>query len=1736
MQDLTVSFPLGQFICITGVSGSGKSSLINDILWEVLNRDVNGGVGTPGSHKKLLGLDQIDKAIDIDQSPIGRTPRSNPATYVKLFDLIRDLYTKLPESKVRGFKPGRFSFNVEGGRCEACEGHGATKLEMDFLADIWVTCPVCQGRRFNKETLQVHFKGKSVADVLDMDVQQALEHFENFPKIKQLVQTLHDVGLDYMKLGQPSPTLSGGEAQRVKLAKELGKRSTGKTVYILDEPTTGLHFLDVEHLLRVLHGFVDAGNTVIVVEHNLDVIKTADWIIDLGPEGGSGGGRIVAEGTPAQIAACAQSHTGIALRSYLQPSEGRQSPVSKTAAPIRRHPAAHSPRSENSARWQTAAQLAEHNGAGENIVVRGAAQHNLQHINLQIPREQMSVFCGPSGSGKSSLAMDTLYAEGQRRYVESLSSYARQFLGQMPKPRVEHIHGLQPAIAIEQKTVGHTPRSTVGTVTEIFDYLRILYARLGTQYCPDCQVPVQAQTVDDVLDKLLSLPAESRLLILAPQEVTVGQQYPRLWERLREQGFRRVRIDGTTYKLEEVPEIDRRRKHNVEIVVDRVTIQPQARSRLADSIELAFDLGQGTIRTAAVDDDRPEPKWKVQPFSLFRACEQCGRSFEELTPQNFSFNSPLGWCEQCEGLGVQQGTNLAALIADPTRTLAEGAVAAWPDPQTRPLFRQMLAAISAECDLPLDISFSQLEPQQQRLVLYGAGERWFSVTEPSGGREPPDSTSLKKVRRKQGAHAPRSEKVLFRFQYKGLYPAIEEASRVSYIYRQRLYDLVGEVPCQTCGGSRLREDAAAVRLVGKTLKQLCDLPLNTALEFLRQLSLDARQKKIAGDLLSEATNRLSFLVDVGLHYLTLDRSLPTLSGGESQRIRLAGQIGRALTGVLYVLDEPTIGLHPSDNGRLLGALRKLRDLGNTIVMVEHDREVLAAADRLYDFGPGAGRFGGKVTAEGPPKTVLKEENSLTGKYLSGREQIIIPQQRRRVSPSPSGGHKPPDSPSPAPRRRNQTPDAPPSVTQDLQTFLELRGARLHNLRNVDVKIPLKTLTAVTGVSGSGKSSLIQETLAKAVARKLSRTGDQPGPYDELLGVEHLSKLIVVDQQPLGNTPASNPATYTGVFEEIRELYARLPEAKVRGYRAARFSFNRPGGRCEACEGNGQKKIEMHFLPDVWVECEVCRGKRYNAETLAVTYKDKSIADVLDMSIGDALVLFENLPKIRAPLAILCAIGLDYLSLGQSAPTLSGGEAQRVKLAAELARPQSGRTLYLLDEPTTGLHFDDIRKLLKILNSLVDAGNTVVVIEHNLDVIKTADWIIDLGPHAGSEGGWVVAEGTPEDLVETASGGREPPDSTPKKQRPRKPAAAASRSESSHRSLTAQALIPVLREGRRGERESFDPETVRQKQSGDLDLAQVGKSAQMPWEKNGKRWHTKDRVANNGKPCRWDGQMLSRIIDELTDDGEFGPVNWNDRSIVEVIGQNKSAGWFLHARTADEWLLTLHFRVPRNTFREEDLAADLNLKNLDDIDEVPVYGRAARVRVKNAQPPWQDVIISVYKPDEIDTPEFNAFLKAARRAYLERIKPEKLDLDELMPWKKLGRKWHILRKGFMKGRVAWEPEVIEQLLDLLDELWPGVKVEWTQKVLVNYSQGSRRFASLVTKKPEWLEIELLAPSGSIALGRVADLGVEPSVSPHRSGEDAIRLRFTKSAHVSSAKLREFLLSFAPKSSEKSLFAS
>ena len=1682
LRDVTASIPLGAFVCVTGVSGSGKSSLTNDILWQVLNRDVNGGNGDPGAYESIGGLEHLDKAIDIDQSPIGRTPRSNPATYVKVFDQIRDLYTKLPESKLRGFKPGRFSFNVPGGRCENCEGHGSTKLEMDFLADIWVPCPVCAEHRFNLETLEVRFKGASIADVLEMDVQQALTHFENVPKIHRLLKTLHDVGLDYLKLGQPSPTLSGGEAQRIKLARELGKRSTGRTLYLLDEPTTGLHFADVHKLLEVLHGFVDAGNTVLVVEHNLDVLKTADWLIDLGPDGGAGGGRIVAAGTPEEVARCEESYTGRALRDVL-PGMKRE----RVKAPALQPPGFD--------------ELPD----AKRITVRGAKQHNLQGVDLDLPRDKMTVFAGPSGSGKSSLAMDTLYAEGQRRYVESLSSYARQFLGQMPKPRVEHVGGLSPAVAIEQKTVGSTPRSTVGTVTEVYDYLRVLYARLGTPHCPDCNIPVGTSTTDQIVEKVFRLAATDggapRALLLAPQHIPPGESYAAALERLKSRGYSRVRVDGETVSIDDAPELDHRTEHTVEVVVDRVTLDPpgdartKRRGRVADSIESALDLGRGVLRVALADDG-PEPRWATRRFSLHASCDSCDRSFEPLGPQNFSFNSPLGWCDACEGLAVERGTDQSLLIADPSRTLLDGAVTAWPDPKTNPLFGAMLAGLSREFGVPLDVPFDRLDAPHRRVVLYGS-DRWVEVN-------PGDAPKAGPLR---GDHRQRPGFAPFRYQYKGLYPALTDASRLSYSHRQSLRDLVGEKPCSQCDGDRLRDDAAAVRLRGFTLPQLCRMPLEDALAHLSAVTLKRAEKRIAADLLTEAVHRLRFLVEVGLTYLTLDRPMPTLSGGESQRIRLAGQVGRSLTGVLYVLDEPTIGLHPRDNGRLLDALKKLRDLGNTVVLVEHDREVIEAADRLVDFGPGSGKLGGTVTAQGTPKQVARRRESLTGRYLSGKDEIPVPKERRVAGGDEGRGTKveegvSADREAREPLTRHPQPSSlVPRPPADRPT-LSLLGCRHHNLRGVDLHLPLGTLVCVTGVSGSGKSSLIEGTLAPAVARALGQGGGRtPGTFRELRGVEHLSKVIAVDQAPLGMTPASNPATYTGVFDLIRELFTRLPEAKVRGYKPARFSFNRPGGRCEECEGLGQRKIEMHFLPDVWVDCEACGGKRYTAETLAVTFRGRSIADVLELSVGEAYDLFENVPKIRTTLGVLRAIGLDYLALGQSAPTLSGGEAQRVKLAAELARPNSGNTLYLLDEPTTGLHLADIAKLLEVLNGLVERGNTVCVIEHNLDVIKTADWLVDLGPEAGTGGGYLVAAGTPEDVVD-GEGERE------------------------HVSHTARLLAPVLDAATRTERAAFDVAAEAETRAGDRDIAQFGRDEAAPWEEDGKKWHTVSRVAHNGKPARWEGAALSFVVDELAELGDFADPNWRHRSVVEVLHESKSGGWFLHAKTGQEWFVSLTFRVKKSTFDAADLRERIPLVNADDLDQ-PVYGTEPRVKVRNLKAPWQEVTFRVHTRDEIDTPAFRTFLAEARDAYLARAHPAgEVSKADITPWATLKKRWHLSRNGFAAGRVRWEPTVLEAAAESIAAAVPDAEADWTGKTKATFRRNgsAKPFAELHTKRPAGLDLVLPVEPGSVPLGRMNSLGSEREVKPSRGGE-AVKIRLTAVKHAKAAGLRELLAEVA-----------
>jgi excinuclease ABC subunit A len=1247
LQEVQARFPLGVFTCVTGVSGSGKSSLVNDILFKALDRTLHRALLNPGEHDRIDGIEHLDKVIRIDQKPIGRTPRSNPATYSDVLTPIRQLFARLPEARIRGYEQGRFSFNVKGGRCESCEGNGAHLVEMEFLSDVWITCEMCEGRRFNRETLTIKYKEKSIADVLDMEVEEAVEFFAHVPPVQRVLKTLNDVGLGYIKLGQPAPTLSGGEAQRVKLAKELCRQSTGRTLYLLDEPTTGLHFADVQKLLDILHTFADQGNTVIVIEHNMEVVKTADYILDLGPEGGEAGGQMVAVGTPEEVATVAASHTGQILKTMFAKKRG-------------------------GAKKSTPRQKSATNGWIRQIEIIGARQHNLRNINVQIPRDQMTVVSGVSGSGKSTLAFDTIYAEGQRRYVESLSAYARQFLEQMQKPKVERITGLSPAIAIEQKAPSRNPRSTVGTVTEIYDYLRALYATIGTQYCPRCDVAVGAQTAEQMVERILNMPQDRRILVLAPLEPLRNEGYETLLTRARADGFARARIDGELHPLSEDIELERRYRHRVELVIDRLSVRQRDRSRLTESVERALELSSGELVIASPDDD------DENRYSRRYSCPSCGASFAALMPQAFSFNHHQGMCTVCEGLGTGEGVEREKIVPDQRLSVRQGAIAVW-GPLEDEEFIHQLEIAGQHLGFDLDTPFTQLSADGRRTLLYGAPNRKL-----------PGATGLSLC-------------------YSGILPVVDETARSS----QRFKRLLQDVPCSVCEGSRLKSDSRAVRLRQHTIVDLARQPIRDARRFIDALELDAREQEVAGELLQELRTRLRFLDQVGLDYISLDRRASTLSGGEAQRIRLASQIGSGLTGVLYLLDEPTIGLHPRDNRRLLAALKDLKDLGNTLVVVEHDRETLEEADYILDLGPGAGGEGGHIVAKGAPTKLGKAPKSKTAAYLRNQLHIALPEQRR-----PGNGQ-----------------------------FLSLRGCRQHNLKNIDINFPLGQLICVTGVSGSGKSSLVEDILNNTLAVELHRATRPVGEYDELVGIEHIDKAINIDQTPIGHSPRSAPATVMGLFDLVRQLYAQLPDARLRGFNPGRFSFNKPGGRCESCEGLGRKCIEMHFLPDVWVQCEVCQGKRYSNEVLQIRFKEHSIFDVLELPVSRALELFDGVPKIRRALQTMDDVGLGYMALGQSSTTLSGGEAQRLKLAAELARPSTGRTLYLLDEPTTGLHFADVEKLLIVLNRLVDAGNTIVVVEHNMDVIKTADHLIDLGPEGGDRGGELVACGTPEELAQ-----------------------------------------------------------------------------------------------------------------------------------------------------------------------------------------------------------------------------------------------------------------------------------------------------------------------------------------------------------------------------------------------------
>jgi len=917
------------------------------------------------------------------------------------------------------------------------------------------------------------------------------------------------------------------------------------------------------------------------------------------------------------------------------------------------------------------------------IFIKGAREHNLKNLTLKIPRNKMVVITGISGSGKSSLAFDTIYAEGQRRYIESLSSYARQFLGVLEKPDVDYIEGLSPAIAIEQRTAAKNPRSTVGTVTEIYDYLRVLFARLGKPFCPYCNKEIASQTLDQIIDQISSYPENTKLVILAPVVRGRKGEYQNLLEKIKKRGFLRVRVDGKIYEISEVKNLEKYKKHNIEILIDRLVLLEENKKRLADSVELALKEGQGLC--VVIFDEKEE---KI--FSEKFACVDCGFSYEEISPRLFSFNSPYGACSACHGLGTKMEIDPERLIVDPKLSINEGVIEVWGEPKGR-WFTSVLKALAKNYGFSLNTPWEKLPKKVKEIILYGSNEEILVEHE-----------------RWDGTH------YKFYEEFEGVIPHLMRIYQTteSESTREWIERYMSILPCPECGGARLKKEALSVKINGYSIYDICRLSIRECYQFFDNLKLNEQEKKIAQELINEIKKRLNFLIEVGVDYLTLERRTDTLGGGEEQRVRLATQIGSGLVGVTYILDEPSIGLHMRDNHKLIQTLLRLRDLGNTVIVVEHDRDTILASDYVIDLGPGAGEKGGYIVATGTPEEIMNNPNSLTGAYLSGKKEIPLPEKRRK------GNGK----------------------------FLIVKGCSENNLKNIDITIPLGMFVCLTGVSGSGKSTFMNDILYKALAEKFYGSREKPGKFKEIIGWEEIDKVVNIDQSPIGRTPRSNPATYTNVFTPIRELFAQTKEAKMRGYSPGRFSFNVRGGRCENCGGDGIKKIEMHFLPDVYVTCEVCKGKRYNRETLEIKYKGKNIYDVLEMTVNEALEFFYNIPAIRRKLEMLRDVGLGYIKLGQPATTLSGGEAQRVKLARELSKIGTGKTLYLLDEPTTGLHFEDIRLLLIVLNRLVDKGNTVLVIEHNLDVIKCADWIIDLGPEGGEKGGYIVACGTPEDIA------------------------------------------------------------------------------------------------------------------------------------------------------------------------------------------------------------------------------------------------------------------------------------------------------------------------------------------------------------------------------------------------------
>ena len=1271
LKGIDVRIPLNRLVCVAGVSGSGKSTLVHDVCYKALRKLKGRPVEPPGKHRTLRGGQHVDDVVLVDQSPIGKTTRSNPASYVGALDTIRKLFAAEPLARERGYSAGTFSFNAGNGRCPSCGGNGFEHVEMQFLSDVYLRCPDCDGRRYRSEVLEVKLesssaaagpqsdrdglshrgapttnrapalhRAQSIADVLDMTVATALEFFAGHPDIRSALEPLAAVGLGYLQLGQPVPTLSGGEAQRLKLAGHLakaksrgnGKRtrtstpSKGGTLFLFDEPTTGLHFDDVATLLEAFRRLLAQGHSLVVIEHHLDVIACADWVIELGPEGGEGGGEIVFAGETRALAEQDCSPTGRALNAAVR-GDGAPSPRSMRA----RDSSPTTPR-----RRANGGLGVERDHA---ISIHNAREHNLRNVDIRIPRERFTVITGISGSGKSTVAFDILFAEGQRRYLESLNAYARQFVQPAARPDVDAIFGIPPTVAIEQRTSRGGRKSTVATMTEVYHFLRLLFVKLGTQHCPACEVPIEPQSLESIHARLMGAYRRRRIRLLSPLVVARKGYYTDLAKWAAGKGYERLRVDGELLPTGAWPRLDRFKEHDIDLPVGELLVEPRADGDLRLLLERALALGKGRVKVVVERaGNGARARGKQPPETLFsteRSCPSCGRSFDELDPRLFSFNSRHGWCRSCYGTGL--------------------ALEGFDEEQT-------------------------------------GEERWWNEW------------------------------------WEGTASA-----------------------CRDCHGRRLRPEALAVRFHDRSIDHYTALSVSAAAKCFRALELRGREIEIARDVLAELRSRLEFLDEVGLSYLALARAAPTLSGGEAQRIRLASQLGSNLRGVCYVLDEPTIGLHVRDNRMLLDTLHKLQSKGNTVVVVEHDEETIRKADHVVDLGPGAGVEGGQVVAQGSIRALMRARRSVTGRFLA--EPLAHPLVERR----------------PVVTRR---------TSNDRENgYIEIAGAALNNLRNIDVRFPLSRLVCVTGVSGSGKSTLVRSVLHENLHRLVQKGAKrragrrQPALHGcaSIEGWTAVRRVLEVDQTPIGKTPRSCPATYVGIWDYIRRLYAALPEARMRGYGPGRFSFNVHGGRCDACEGQGVKKIEMSFLPDVRVPCDVCGGARFNDETLDVRYKDRSIAELLAMSVDEAVAFLAAHPNVHHTLRLLQDVGLGYLPLGQPSPTLSGGEAQRIKLVTELAKsrpadeaprprgrrspgtPRSNHTLYVLDEPTIGLHMADVEKLIHVLHRLVGAGNTVVLIEHNLDVVAEADWIIDLGPEGGDGGGKVVAKGAPERLARVRRG-------------------------------------------------------------------------------------------------------------------------------------------------------------------------------------------------------------------------------------------------------------------------------------------------------------------------------------------------------------------------------------------------